>query len=426
MQYFNSDCFTYRNNELFCEDVSVNKVVKKVGTPVYIYSKKFFSDRLKEFNDAFSDLNHKVFFAAKSNFNINVIKTFLDLGSGVDVNSQGELLRAIKAGAKSKNIILSGVGKTDEEIKLAIEKNLLMIKAESIEEIYVINKIAKSLRKIAPVAIRVNPDVDANTHPYISTGLSKNKFGIDSKSALKIYRKWKEFKNIKFTGIDMHIGSQITKIDPLVDAIDKMVEMYKSITKMGVELEHIDFGGGYGITYNNENAFSLSKLAKKIVPKLNKLKCEVFFEPGRYLTANGGILVTKVLFSKKNGKKNFLIVDSAMNDLLRPSIYGAYHHIQPVLKNKNKRNIKTDIVGPVCESGDFLAKDRVISKVERDDLLSIMSAGSYSMTMASNYNARRRAPEIIVEGKKYFVTRGRESYKHLLYDEKIVKELYKK
>jgi len=426
MQYFDSDYFTYHNNELFCEGVSISKIAKKIGTPVYIYSKKFFSDRLKEFDDAFSDLNHKIFFAAKSNFNINVIKTFLDLGSGVDVNSQGELLRAIKAGAKSKNMILSGVGKTDEEIKLAIDKNLLMIKAESIEEIYLINEIAKRLKKIAPVAIRVNPDVDANTHPYISTGLSKNKFGIDSKRALKIYKKWREFKNIKFIGVDMHIGSQITEIGPHVEAMDKMIELYKSIKKMGVKLEHIDFGGGYGITYDNEITFPLSKLAKIIVPMLSKLKCDIFFEPGRFLTANGGILLTKVLFTKKNGKKNFLIVDSAMNDMLRPSIYGAYHHIQPVLKDKNKRNIKADIVGPVCESGDFLAKDRKISKVERGDLLSVMSAGSYSMTMASNYNARRRAPEIIVEGKNYYVTRGRESYKHLLYDEKIVKELHKK
>jgi diaminopimelate decarboxylase len=423
MNYFKSNYFTYRNNNLYCENVPIKKIVKTVDSPVYVYSKKFFMDRYNEFDTAFKSLNHKIFFAVKSNFNINVIKIFLDAGANVDVNSHGELLRAIKAGAKNKNIILSGVGKTAEEIKLAIEKNILMIKAESIQEIYLINEIAKSLKKVAEVAVRINPDVNPETHPYISTGLSRNKFGISSKLALNIYKKWKEFKNIKFVGIDMHIGSQIIKTDPFLEAIDKMVEVFVNIKNIGINLQHIDFGGGYGVTYNTEKVIPLKKLAELIIPKLNNLDCDIFFEPGRFLTANGGILVTKVLLTKKNGNKNFVIVDSGMNDLLRPSFYGAYHHIQPVSKS-SARDIKADIVGPVCESGDFFAKDRKISNVKSNDLLAIMSSGSYAMVMSSNYNGRRRPPEIIVDGDKFFVTRSRESYEHLLYDEEVISKLH--
>jgi diaminopimelate decarboxylase len=423
MRHFKSNYFTYKNESLYCEDVPIKKIVQEADSPIYIYSKKFFVDRYNVFYNAFKYLNRKIFFAAKSNFNINVIKIFSDLGAGIDVNSQGELIRALKAGVKSRNIILSGVGKTPEEIKLAIQKNILMIKAESVQEVYLINDIAEKLKKIASVAIRINPDVNPKTHPYISTGLSNNKFGIDTKTALNIYKKFKDFKNIRFTGIDMHIGSQITKVEPFAEAIDKMVNVFKKIKSYGVDLDHIDFGGGYGVIYDNEKVIPLKKLADLIIPKLSGLDCDIFFEPGRFLTANGGILVTKVLFTKKNGKKNFIIVDSAMNDLLRPSIYGAYHHIQPVLK-KSSKDIKADIVGPVCESGDFFAKDRKISNVKAGELLAIMSAGSYSMVMSSNYNGRRRPPEVIVDGNKFFITRNRETYQHLLYDEKLVAKLH--
>jgi diaminopimelate decarboxylase len=423
MRHFKSNYFIYKNNILYCEGISIKEIVETAGTPVYIYSKKFFVDRYNDFNNAFKKLNHKVFFAAKSNFNINVIKIFSDLGAGIDVNSHGELIRALKAGAESETIIFSGVGKTPEEIKLAIQKNILMIKAESVQEIHLINEIAKNMRKVASVAVRINPDVNPKTHPYISTGLSQNKFGIDTKTALNIYKKFKDFKNIRFTGIDMHIGSQITKVEPFLEAVDKMVDVFKRIKNYGVNLQHIDFGGGYGVTYNDEKVIPLKKLADLIIPKLNDLDCDIFFEPGRFLTANGGILVTRVLFTKKNGRKNFVIVDSAMNDLLRPSIYRAYHHIQPVLK-KASRDIKADIVGPVCESGDFFAKDRKITNVKTRNLLAIMSAGAYSMVMSSNYNGRRRPPEVIVDGSKFFVARNRETYQHLLYDEKIITRLH--
>jgi diaminopimelate decarboxylase len=343
------------------------------------------------------------------------------MGSGVDVNSEGELFRALKAGADSKDIILAGVGKTTEEIKLGIEKDLLMIKAESPEEIYLIDEIAGGLNKTARVAIRVNPDVNPQTHPYVSTGLSENKFGIDSSTAGKLFRT--KFKNLKFTGIDMHLGSQITTVSPFVEAVEKLSQLYFELKADGIHLEHFDLGGGIGIKYNNESTFSVSEYADALIPKLKKLDCKVFFEPGRFLTANGGILLTKVLFNKKNNLKRFTIVDAAMNDLLRPSIYGSYHHIQPVELNRNKKDITTDIAGPICESGDFFAKGRIVSETNSGEYLAIMSAGAYGMVMASNYNARRRPPEVIVDGNKFYITRSRESFDHLLYDEKIIDEL---
>jgi diaminopimelate decarboxylase len=419
MQLFPSTYFTYKNNQLHCEAVPVAEIVKQTGTPTYIYSKKYFTDAYKEFDEAFNEIPHKIFYAAKSNFNLSVIKTFLKLGSGVDVNSEGELYRALKAGAKPENIILTSVGKTKKEIQLGVEHNVLMIKAESEEEIYLINEIASSMNKVASVAIRVNPNVDAKTHPYISTGLSENKFGVDSETALNIFRMHKELKNIRFVGIDMHIGSQITSISPFVEAVEKLANLFFILKKEGIDLKHFDIGGGIGIQYNNEKTFSIKEFAGAILPILKSLNCEIIFEPGRYLTANAGILVTEVLYTKKNQNKNFIIVDAAMTDLLRPSIYGAYHHMQPVKLDETRGEIVADVVGPVCESGDFLAKKRTIQKSESGDLHAVMSAGAYGMVMASNYNARRRPAEILVDGNKYSVIRSRESFDHLIYDEDI-------
>jgi diaminopimelate decarboxylase len=295
-----------------------------------------------------------------------------------------------------------------------------MIKAESEEEVELINQIAAKMNKVARVAIRVNPDVDAKTHPYISTGLSSNKFGVDSKTALLIYKRRKDFSNIQFTGIDMHIGSQITSVSPFVEAVQKLSELYIEIEKDGLKLEHFDVGGGIGVKYNNEDSFSINEFAEKIIPLFKKLNCEIIFEPGRFLTANGGILVTEVLYNKKNGDKNFIIVDAAMNDLLRPSIYQAYHHIQPINKSDARKNIIADVVGPVCESGDYLARDREITQPTTGELLAVMSAGAYGMVMSSNYNGRRRPPEVLVDGNKYSVIRSRETFDHLIYDEKII------
>ncbi|MGE5797043.1 MAG: diaminopimelate decarboxylase [Ignavibacteria bacterium] len=421
MDYFSSDYFTYKNTILYCQEVPVPEIIKASGTPVYIYSKKFLTDQYKEFSEAFKEIPHTIFYAAKSNFNLSVIKTFLSLGSGVDVNSQGELFRALKAGASPEKIILSGVGKTEEEITLAIEKNLLMIKAESEQEIEAINEIASRMKKTAHVAIRVNPDVDPKTHPYISTGLGENKFGIDSESSLKIFENYKKYSNIKFTGIDMHLGSQITALEPFTDAVDKLSEIFFKVKDYGLTLDHFDVGGGVGVKYNNEDVFTIREYAEALMPKLKKLKCRVFFEPGRYLNANGGILAAKIIYTKTNSSlrdKNFIIVDAAMNDLLRPSFYNAYHHIQPVKLNSERNDITADIVGPVCESGDYFAKNRVVADCKRGEHLAIMSAGAYSVVMSSNYNARRKPPEVLVSGNKFSIVRSRETFDHLIYDEK--------
>jgi len=420
MNIFDSSYFTYKSDELFCENVSTKKIIHEIGTPAYIYSKKFFVDHYKEFLDAFHEIPLTIFFAAKSNFNLNVIKTFVDLGSGVDVNSEGELKRALLAGAAPDKLILTGVGKSLNEIRLGLQKDLLMIKAESEEELDLINAIAGEMKKNARVAIRVNPDVDAKTHPYISTGLSQNKFGIDSKSALNLFKDKNRFKNVTFTGIDMHIGSQISSIQPFAEAVEKLSQIYFDLKTDGVHLQHFDVGGGVGVKYGNEETFSIKDYANAISPILKKLDCHVFFEPGRFLTANGGILVAQVLYTKRNGEKNFIVTDTAMNDLLRPSIYGAHHNIQPVELHSNRQEILADIVGPVCESGDFLGRKRKISETKRGEYLAVMSAGAYGIVMASNYNARRRPPEILVDNDKFYVVRSRETYDHLLYDEKII------
>ena len=419
MQYFENENINYKNNQLYVEGINVNELAKEYGTPLYIYSKNHFFNQYKEFAQAFNSPKYKIFYAMKANFNLSVINTFVKLGSGLDANSEGELYRALKTGIDPKKIILTSVGKTKNEIKLGLHHNVLMIKAESVEEIELINKIAAEMNKVAPVAIRVNPDVDAKTHPYISTGLSSNKFGIDSNTALSIYKNRDHFKHIRFTGIDMHIGSQITSIEPFVEAVKKLSYLYFEIEKDGLRLEHFDVGGGIGVSYNHEKSFSIFEFAEKTIPLFNKLNCDVIFEPGRYLTANGGVLISEVLYNKKNGDKNFIVVDAAMNDLLRPSIYQAYHHIQPVNKAVDRKNLKADIVGPVCESGDYFAREREINEVKSGELISVMSAGAYGMVMSSNYNARRRPPEILVDGDRFDIIRSRETFDHLIWDEKL-------
>lgn len=418
MELIESPWFSYKNNNLYSGQVPISEIIKATGTPVYIYNKQFFTDSYTEFKNAFKDLDCSIFFSVKSNFNISVIKTFLDLGCGADVNSQGEMYRALKAGANPNRLILSGVGKTKDEIKYGIEHDILMLKAESEEEILFINEIAGDLHKTARVGIRVNPNVDAKTHPYISTGLMENKFGLNTDEAVDLFNMGSKLKNIEFTAIDMHIGSQIISIDPFAEAIDRLSEVYFRLQKNGVRLKHFDIGGGIGVSYKGEKIFTLKEFAAALVPKLKKLNCKILFEPGRFLTANGGILVSKVLFTKMNYDKNFIITDAAMNDLLRPSIYNAYHHIQPVELNPGREDIDADVVGPVCESGDFFAKDRVIPKLKREEYLAILSCGSYGMVMSSNYNGRRRPPEVLVDNNTFQVIRSRETYEHLIWDEK--------
>jgi diaminopimelate decarboxylase len=417
MNYFKSDYFTYNNNELQCENVKLSQLAEEFGTPLFVYSKNFFIDRFKELDEAFKEINHKIYFASKANFNLSVIKTFHELGSGIDVNSAGEFYRALKAGVNPKDMLLTGVGKTDEEIRLGLENGVLVIKAESLEEVYVINDIAAELSVIAPVAIRVNPNVDAQTHPYISTGLAENKFGIDSVYAYDMFVECSKLSNIELVGTDMHIGSQITKVEPFIEAVIKMAALYKKIKSAGIPLKHFDIGGGIGVLYNDEIPFTPKELAEKLVPIFKQLDAEIMFEPGRFLTANGGVLITDVLYTKTNSLgKNFIVVNSAMTELLRPSLYKSYHHVQPVQKIDNI-DFNADIVGPVCETGDYIAKEREITMVGRGDKLAIMSAGAYGMVMSSNYNGRRRPAEILVDGSEYKVIRSRESYKHLIFDE---------
>lgn len=419
MNYFDSKYFTYKNNKLFCENVSLENIANEFGTPTFVYSKKYFVDHFIEFEKAFKSINHKIFYASKANFNINVIKLFNQLGAGIDVNSAGEFYRTQKAGVSPKNMIMSGVGKTDEEIQLALDNEILLLKAESIQEINRINEIAKSLYKIAPLAIRVNPNVDPATHPYISTGLAENKFGIDETLAKQIFINANKLPNVKLLGIDMHIGSQVTTIQPFVDAVRKLINLVNELKSEGIILKHIDIGGGIGVKYNDENVFSINEFAEAILPILEKTNCEIFFEPGRALTANGGVLLSKVLYTKNNLDKNFLVVDAAMTDLLRPSIYKAYHHIQPAVIF-DRKDISADIVGPVCESGDFLAKNRTISDCNKNELISIMSCGAYGMVMSSNYNARRRAAEVLVDNDKFFLIRKRETLEQLIQNEELI------
>lgn len=416
MELFETEFFRYKNGELFCDEVPAAKLAGEFGTPLYIYSKKEFVNRYLSFRKAF-DPYVKIFYASKANFNLSVIRTFVELGAGVDVNSAGELHRALKAGAKPENIVLSGVGKTEEEITLALEKGLYFIKAESLEELELINAAAGRLGKKAEVAIRVNPNVDAKTHPYISTALAENKFGISWSEAENVYKHASKLKNLNVSGIDMHLGSQIAEKGPYVEAVTKLAGLFFKLRESGLPLKHLDLGGGMGVKYRNEDGFlspgELWSAVKDIVEPLN---CEVIFEPGRALTASAGILAAKLLYRKKNGEKNFYVTDAAMNDLLRPSIYKAYHHVQP-FKLSGARNLEADIVGPVCESGDFLGKSRTIEEMQSGEFLAVMSAGAYGMVMSSNYNARRRAAEIMVEGSSYKKIRSRETFEHLLYDE---------
>lgn len=404
MQLFNSEYFTYKEKKLFCENVSLEKIAQEVATPVFVYSKKFLIDRYKELNNAFENIPHKIYYACKANYNINIIKLFNDLGAGIDVNSAGEFYRSLKAGVNPKNLIFSGVGKTKDEIELVLENELKLIKAESYGEIELINNIAKKLGKIAPIAIRVNPNVDPATHPYISTGLAENKFGIDETTAIEIFTKAAKLGNIQLLGIDMHIGSQITKIEPYIEAAEKLVKLVEELKAKGISLTHIDLGGGMGIKYLDEKPFTAKEYADAVIPILKKTDCEIFIEPGRYLTANSGCLLSEVLYVKNNLDKNFIIADAAMTELLRPSIYKAYHHIQPVNISINEE-FTADIVGPVCESGDFLGKHRKIKKVKPNDLLAVMSAGAYGMVMASNYNARLKPAEVLVDNEKFYIIR---------------------
>jgi len=410
--------FKFKNGELHCETVKVSKVANAVGTPFYLYSHNTLVDHYTKIKKAFETIDPIICFAMKSNDNLAVLKTLADQGAGFDIVSLGELKKAFKVNADPKKIVFASVGKTDEEITGAIKAGILFFNVESLPELNEINKIARKMKRIAPVALRINPDVEAPTHAFISTGTLKNKFGIDLQTAHSIMKNAKKFSNIKFVGLHIHIGSQITKSAPFVNAIKKVRGFIKLLKEDGIQLEYLDIGGGLGIIYKDEKPQTAQQFAKAILPHLEKTGLKIVMEPGRFIAGNAGIFVTRVLYLKDNGVKKFLIVDGGMNDLLRPSLYNAYHEVVPIKKSLAKK-AKMDIVGPICESGDFFAKDRMFPQLKKDELVAIMSAGAYGYVMSSNYNVRGRVPEVMVKGNKFEITKKRETFQDLMRGESI-------
>lgn len=410
--------FKYRNNELYAEEVPVRELAETYGTPLFIYSYATLARHFKAYEEAFDGLPHIICFALKANSNAAVLNLFSKNGGGADAVSGGEIFRAIKAGIPPEKIVYAGVGKTEKEIRYALKSGILMFNVESGEELLEIDRIAGLMKVKAPIALRVNPDIDPQTHPYISTGLKKHKFGIPIDEALEYYRFANSLKNIEIIGIHKHIGSQLTRISPFVDALKRTIFLVDALKAYGLDIKYLDIGGGLGITYKDETPPLPADLAKNLLPLLKNRKLTLIMEPGRSLTGNAGILVTKVLYLKKNPEKEFVIIDAGMNDLVRPAFYDAYHHIQPIEK-KRRKIILADVVGPICESGDFLAKDRELSDVKMGEYLAVMSAGAYGFSMSSNYNSRTKAAEVMVKGKKHAVIRKRETYKDLVRGEVV-------
>jgi len=415
--------FEYRNGEMFAEGVALERIAREVGTPAYVYSLATLKRHFKVFDQAFSKVRHIVCFSVKANSNLALLRAFAKEGSGFDIVSGGELFRALKVGADPTKIVFSGVGKKREEIEYALNSGILMFNVESEQELIALNDIASSMGKRAPISLRVNPDVDPQTHPYISTGMKKAKFGVDIKKSLETYRKAVSLRNVEVVGVDCHIGSQLTSITPFVDALAKVREYLDRVLagemkKEGAQIRYLDLGGGLGINYHDETPPSPDEYAKAIVEGLEGLDVTLILEPGRVIVGNAGILLTEVQYIKETDSKNFVIVDGGMNDLIRPALYGSYQAIQPVVENRAQK-IVTDVVGPICESGDFFAKDREIPRPQRGDLLAVMSAGAYGFTMASNYNSHPKPPEVLVDGEKYYVIRRRESFDDLINGEAI-------
>jgi diaminopimelate decarboxylase len=398
--------FNYIGSDLYCEKVPIKKIADEVGTPVYIYSSNTLRNHYKAFDSAFAEIPHIVCFAVKANSNLSILRLFASEGGGVDIVSGGELFRALKAGIDPQKIVF------------ALKSNILMFNVESSLELQKINEVAGGLGLKARVALRVNPDIDPKTHPYIATGLKKSKFGIAISRALEEYQLASTLPNIEVVGVHKHIGSQITEVGPFIAAMDKILELVKRLKESGITIKNIDAGGVLVIRYGEEKPHHQKELGKAIVPMIKDLGCTLIFEPGRVLVGNAGILVTKVLYLKSGEVKNFVIVDAGMNDLIRPSLYDAHHEIIPVEK-RDGSYLTADVVGPICESGDFLAKDRKIEKPEPGNLLAVMSAGAYGFTMSSNYNSRPRGSEVMVEGDRYTVIRKRESYEDLVRGEEF-------
>ena len=404
--------FDYRDNGLNVESVALTQIAKAFGTPCYVYSRAALMTTLQAFNTAFAGYNHLICYAVKANSNLAVLNLLARAGCGFDIVSGGELQRVIKAGGDPQKTVFSGVGKNIDEMRMGLAANILCFNVESETELLILNRVASEMNKVAPVSLRVNPDVDAKTHPYISTGLKENKFGISTNVAERIYTEKQNLTNIRFSGLDCHIGSQLTQLDPFIQAGKKILSLLDRLEAKGLEIEHLDFGGGLGIRYTDETPPSINDYVTSLCTIANKRNKRILIEPGRSLVGNSGLLLTRIEYIKHTPERNFAIIDAAMNDLLRPALYNAYHEILPVLKNNNaKKNYQ--IVGPVCETGDFLGHDRDLC-LANGDLLAVMSTGAYGMSMSSNYNTRPRAAEVMVDGSDVHLIRARESIDQLI------------
>ena len=407
------DYFNYKNEQLFAENVSVSEVVSQYGTPAYIYSRATLERHWLAFDKAFNDHPHLICFAVKSNSNLAVLNVMARLGSGFDIVSQGELERVLAAGGEPNKIVFSGVAKSHSEIERALEVGIRCFNVESVPELYRINEIAGKMGKVAPISLRVNPDVDAHTHPYISTGLKENKFGISVNEARKVYQKAKTLEHIQIVGMDCHIGSQLTELQPFLDATDRLIILMEELKKDGIELHHLDLGGGLGVPYTDETPPHPTEYVAALLEKLKAYpNLEIILEPGRAITANAGILVTKVEYIKQNEDRNFAIVDTGMNDMIRPALYEAYMQIIEVNRPLATPKAIYDVVGPICETSDFLGKQRELS-IKEGDLIAVRSAGAYGSTMSSTYNSRPQAVEIMVDGEQVHLIKQRASFADL-------------
>ncbi|MEJ2671556.1 MAG: diaminopimelate decarboxylase [Deltaproteobacteria bacterium] len=410
--------FYYQAGELYCENVPVRKIAQAVGTPFYVYSAATLTQHFRVFDAAFTRFPHIVCFAVKANANLAILRLLGRLGAGADIVSGGELYRALQAGMDPGKIVYSGVGKRPEEIRAALKADILLFNLESSQELTAINRIAGRNKLKARVSLRINPDIDPQTHPYISTGLKKNKFGIDIEEAVEDYRRARELPHLDVVGVACHIGSQITQVAPFVDALERLIELIERLRTLGIKIRYLDLGGGLGIQYHDEEPPHPQEYGQKLLEHLKDLDCTLILEPGRVLVGNAGVLVTKVLYTKATEFKHFIIVDAGMNDLARPSLYGSYHGLWP-LREAVRPQVKASIVGPICESGDFLAKDRLMPAFAPGETLAVMSAGAYGFSMSSNYNARPRVPEILVQDGEFYVIRKRETYRQLTWGESI-------
>jgi len=409
------DHFAYRNSELCCEQVGLRALAADAGTPAYVYSKAALLESYTAYDRAFAPVPHLICYAVKANSNLAILGTLARAGAGADIVSGGELFRALRAGIPAKKIIFSSVGKTREEMREALKAEILMFNVESLSELRALDEVAREMGVRAPVALRVNPDVDPQTHPYIATGLKTSKFGIPIAQALEAYQEAASLEGVEVVGADMHIGSQLTKASPFADAVARLAALVKALRERAIEVRMIDVGGGLGIRYRDDAPPTHREYATVLLPALRELGVTVLLEPGRSIVGNAGILLTRVLYRKDTGDKKFVVVDAGMNDLIRPALYDSYHEIRPVDETRLGGPVENvDVVGPVCESGDFLAKDRELAASEEGDLLAVMSAGAYGFVMSSNYNARPRAVEVLVDRDRYTIVRRRETYEDLV------------